>query len=155
MFSIQKALKSLPTEHVVLVNARLKWLKYQLFFDTRLCVRDDSRLVFAWLIGEFESYENLRIELCIMDYLYRFTSYPSLIKSEIPLLEKQLIGDNSNHPFFCLQCKRLAYKYGIPMCKLIAIGDDGPIEWIEFLVNKYFNPASESTVHVTSTDVFF
>ena len=94
-------------------------------------IRDDSRLVHAYLLGKLSSQwtrERVVQELCTTFFLYNFTEYPSYSKNVLPLLAKYC-HEKAGMPYHVAW--NHVHKYMVPQFKFVAIERAGgtPTTW--------------------------
>jgi len=94
-------------------------------------IRDDSRLVHAFLLGKLSAQwtrERVVQELCTTFFLYNYTEYPTYSKNILPLLAKYC-HEKAGMPYHVAW--NHVHKYMVPQFKFVAIERAGgtPATW--------------------------
>lgn len=92
-FSIEKALFGMPEDIRETLAAKVSSFQQKLFYERNLLLRDDSRLVWSLLTGllpESWTPERVMDELCLMEYLHKYTQYVRDYKGVIPVVKQDL-----------------------------------------------------------------
>src|SRR5205085_1785244 len=92
-FSIQAALLGLPSDLQDKISQEVDQFQTKLLEKHHLKLRDDSRLVWSFLMHELSPFwteKRVMDELCLLNYIHNETCYTEKFKSTIPIVKLNL-----------------------------------------------------------------